>query len=143
MNVTRLGLGCAQLGGLFDPMAEADAYALVDAAWDLGIRYFDTAPYYGFTLSEHRLGAALRSRPRGEYVISTKVGRLMWPDPGVQPGECGWAAPLPFRPHYDYTHDGITMTASSASAWTASTYCTCTTSAASPTANAMRTTGSS
>ncbi|MFS2077724.1 aldo/keto reductase [Telluria sp. Tellsp99] len=107
MNVTRLGLGCAQLGGLFDPMAEADAYALVDAAWDLGIRYFDTAPYYGFTLSEHRLGAALRSRPRGEYVISTKVGRLMWPDPGVQPGECGWAAPLPFRPHYDYTHDGV------------------------------------
>ncbi|WP_440963491.1 aldo/keto reductase [Massilia sp. GER05] len=107
MDVTKLGLGCAQLGGLYDPMAEADAYALVDAAWELGIRYFDTAPYYGFTLSEHRLGAALRSRPRGDYTISTKVGRLMWPDPNVQPGECGWAAPLPFRPHYDYTHDGI------------------------------------
>jgi D-threo-aldose 1-dehydrogenase len=107
MNVTRLGLGCAQLGGLYDPMAEGDARALVDAAWDLGIRYFDTAPYYGFTLSEHRLGAALRARPRGEYMISTKVGRLMWPDPAVRPGECGWAAPLPFRPHYDYTHDGV------------------------------------
>jgi hypothetical protein len=107
MALTRLGLGCAQLGGLYEPMAEADAHALVDAAWDLGIRYFDTAPYYGFTLSEHRLGAALRARPRGDYVISTKVGRLMWPDPGVRPGECGWAAPLPFRPHYDYTYDGV------------------------------------
>jgi D-threo-aldose 1-dehydrogenase len=104
---TRLGLGCAQLGGLFEPMAEPDALALVDAAWDLGIRYFDTAPYYGFTLSERRLGAALRARPRDAYLISTKVGRLMRPDATVRPGECGWAAPLPFRPHYDYTYDGI------------------------------------
>jgi len=107
LALTRLGLGCAQLGGLYRPMTDADAVALVDAAWDLGIRYFDTAPYYGFTLSEHRLGAALRARPRGEYVISTKVGRLMLSDASVMPGECGWAAPLPFRPHYDYTHDGI------------------------------------
>jgi D-threo-aldose 1-dehydrogenase len=107
MEITPLGLGCAQLGGLYDPMAEADAPALVDAAWDLGIRYFDTAPYYGFTLSEHRLGAALRARPRDAYVVSTKVGRLMRPDPSVRPGECGWAAPLPFRPHYDYTYDAV------------------------------------
>jgi D-threo-aldose 1-dehydrogenase len=107
LAVTKLGLGCAQLGGLFDPMKEADAHALVDAAWDLGIRYFDTAPYYGFTLSEHRLGAALRHRPRGDYVISTKVGRLMQPDPTVRPGESGWAAPLPFRPRFDYSYEGI------------------------------------
>jgi D-threo-aldose 1-dehydrogenase len=105
--LTRLGLGCAQLGGLYEPMTEAEAGALVDAAWDLGIRYFDTAPYYGFTLSERRLGTALRERPRDSYVISTKAGRLMRPDPSVKPGECGWAAPLPFRPHYDYSHDGI------------------------------------
>jgi D-threo-aldose 1-dehydrogenase len=107
LPVTALGLGCAQLGGLYDPMTEVDALALVDAAWDLGIRYFDTAPYYGFTLSEHRLGAALRGRARDAYVISTKVGRLMRPDHGVRPGECGWAAPLPFRPHYDYTYDAV------------------------------------
>ena len=107
LSVTALGLGCAQLGGLYDPMTELDALALVDAAWDLGIRYFDTAPYYGFTLSEHRLGVALRDRARDAYVISTKVGRLMRPDPGVRPGECGWAAPLPFRPHYDYTYDAV------------------------------------
>ena len=107
VTLTRLGLGCAQLGGLYEPMPAADARGLVDAAWDLGIRYFDTAPYYGFTLSEHRLGAALRKRPRDEYVISTKVGRLMRPDPSVKPGECGWGAPLPFRPHYDYSYDAV------------------------------------
>jgi D-threo-aldose 1-dehydrogenase len=107
LPVTKVGLGCAQLGGLYQAMPEADAFSLVDAAWDLGIRYFDTAPYYGFTLSERRLGVALRERPRDEYVISTKAGRLMRPDPSVKPGECGWAAPLPFRPHYDYSHDGI------------------------------------
>jgi D-threo-aldose 1-dehydrogenase len=107
LTLTKLGLGCAQLGGLYQPMAEQDAFALVNAAWDLGIRYFDTAPYYGFTLSERRLGAALRDRPRGHYVVSTKVGRLMLPDSSVKPGECGWAAPLPYRPHYDYTYDGV------------------------------------
>jgi D-threo-aldose 1-dehydrogenase len=105
--LTSLGLGCAQLGGLYQPMGDAEARAIVDAAWDLGIRYFDTAPYYGFTLSEHRLGAALRHRPRSELVVSTKAGRLMLSDAGVQPGDGGWAAPLPFRPWFDYSYDGI------------------------------------
>lgn len=104
---TCMGLGCAQLGGLYEAIDDAAALAIVDTAWELGIRYFDTAPYYGFTLSEHRLGAALRGRPRGDYVISTKVGRLMEPDRSVRPGDCGWAAPLPFRPRFDYTYDGI------------------------------------
>nr|WP_229487654.1 aldo/keto reductase [Pseudoduganella lutea] len=107
LPLTCMGLGCAQLGGLYEPMDDADARAIVDAAWDLGIRYFDTAPYYGFTLSEHRLGAALRQRQRADYVVSTKVGRLMRPDPTVNPGDCGWGAPLPFRPVFDYTYDGI------------------------------------
>ncbi|WP_338771953.1 aldo/keto reductase [Massilia sp. METH4] len=102
-----MGLGCAQLGGLYEPMDEEQAWAIVETAWDLGIRYFDTAPYYGFTLSEHRLGAALRHRPRGDYMISTKVGRLMRPDASVRPGECGWGAPLPFRPHFDYSYEGV------------------------------------
>lgn len=102
-----LGLGCAQLGGLYQAMGDEEAGAIVDAAWDLGIRYFDTAPYYGYTLSEHRLGAALRGRDRGSYVVSTKVGRLMLPDAAVRPGENGWAEPLPFRPHFDYSYDGI------------------------------------
>jgi D-threo-aldose 1-dehydrogenase len=107
LRLTRLGMGCAPIGGLYHAVSESEARAAVDAAWDLGLRYFDTAPYYGFTLSEHRLGAALRDRPRSEYVISTKVGRLMKPSAGVVPGESGWATPLPFRPHYDYTYGGV------------------------------------
>ena len=73
----RLGLGCAPLGGLYTPVSEDDARATVDAAWDAGIRFFDVAPLYGEGLSEKRLGAALAERPRDEYVLSTKVGRLI------------------------------------------------------------------
>ncbi|KQV82594.1 pyridoxal 4-dehydrogenase [Massilia sp. Root351] len=107
ITLSSLGLGCAQLGGLYQAVGEGEAHSIVDAAWELGIRYFDTAPYYGYTLSERRVGAALRARPRGSYVISTKVGRLMLPDAGVRPGESGWADPLPFRPHFDYSYDGV------------------------------------
>lgn len=102
-----LGLGCAQLGGLYEAISNDEAHAIVDAAWESGIRYFDTAPYYGHTLSERRLGAALRERPRDSFVVSTKVGRVMLPDADVRPGENGWAKPLPFRPHFDYTYDGV------------------------------------
>jgi len=76
-RVSRLVLGCAPLGGLFAPVPEAQARATVDAAWDLGVRAFDTAPHYGAGLSERRLGAALRDRPRADYLLSTKVGRLL------------------------------------------------------------------
>jgi D-threo-aldose 1-dehydrogenase len=109
LKLSALGLGCAPLAGLFTPVTAADARATIDCAWDLGLRFFDTAPYYGFTLSEHRLGEALRERPRDEYVISTKAGRLMRPAADVQPGECGWAQPMPFRPVYDYTYAGILL----------------------------------
>ena len=68
-----LGLGCAQLGNLFRALSDDTARAIVDTAWERGIRYFDTAPHYGLGLSERRLGAALAARPRDEYVISTKV----------------------------------------------------------------------
>lgn len=107
LSVPVFGLGCAQLGGLFQPMSDTEAKALVQAAWDEGIRFFDTAPYYGYTLSERRLGAALARRPREQFVLSTKVGRLMVADASVRPGDDGFAEPLPFRPHYDYSHDGV------------------------------------
>lgn len=76
-SVTRLGLGCAPIGNLFRAVTDDDARATVDAAWDAGIRFFDTAPLYGHGLSERRLGAALAGRPRDDYVVSTKVGRLL------------------------------------------------------------------
>jgi D-threo-aldose 1-dehydrogenase len=75
--VTPLGLGCAPLGNLFSAVSEEDAAATIDAAWDAGVRLFDTAPLYGNGLSERRLGATLATRPRDEYVLSTKVGRLL------------------------------------------------------------------
>ena len=107
LELTVLGLGGAQIGGLYRPMAEGVAASIVDAAWDAGIRYFDTAPFYGFTRSERRVGAALAQRDREAFVLSTKVGRLMRPDPTVGAFEQGYAEPMPFRPTYDYGYDAI------------------------------------
>ncbi|CAG9216616.1 Pyridoxal 4-dehydrogenase [Paraburkholderia sabiae] len=107
LTLTTVGLGCSQLGGLYKPMSAGEANALVDWAWEAGIRYFDTAPFYGYTLSERRVGLALQTRERAHYALSTKVGRLMQPDDTVQAGDDGWAQPLPFRPRFDYTFDGI------------------------------------
>jgi D-threo-aldose 1-dehydrogenase len=85
--LTGLGLGGGPLGNLFYAVSDEQARATVDAAWDAGIRYFDTAPFYGLGLAERRLGAALRDRPRPQYVVSTKVGRVLVPaGPGRRPG---------------------------------------------------------
>ncbi|HEX7913921.1 MAG TPA: aldo/keto reductase [Paraburkholderia sp.] len=107
LKLTALGLGCSQLGGLYRPMSSADATALVEAAWSAGLRYFDTAPYYGYTLSERRVGQALAVRERDAFTLSSKVGRLMRPDASVRPGDDGWAEPLSFRPVFDYSYSGI------------------------------------
>src|SRR4051794_17002280 len=77
LQVSRLVLGGAPLGGLFAAVAQEQVRATIDRAWELGVRTFDTAPHYGAGLSERRLGAALRERPRAGYVLSTKVGRLL------------------------------------------------------------------
>jgi D-threo-aldose 1-dehydrogenase len=79
LPLSRLGLGTAPLGGLYEPVSDKEAYAVVDRAWELGLRFFDTAPHYGSGLAERRLGAALRERAREQFVISTKVGRLLRP----------------------------------------------------------------
>jgi D-threo-aldose 1-dehydrogenase len=76
-----VGLGGADLGNLHEPMTDDDAEAVLAAAWDGGVRYFDTAPHYGLGLSERRLGRFLAGRPRAEYVVSTKAGRLLRPSP--------------------------------------------------------------
>jgi D-threo-aldose 1-dehydrogenase len=103
-----LSLGCAQLGNLYREMSEDDARATVDAAWDLGVRYFDTAPHYGLGLSERRLAAALAERPRDELVVSTKVGRLLEPVDvvdGLDDG--GFVVPATHRRRWDFSRDGI------------------------------------
>jgi D-threo-aldose 1-dehydrogenase len=104
-----LGLGCASLGNLYRAVSDEDARAVIDTAWDAGLRYFDTAPHYGFGLSERRVGDALRGRPRNDFLLSTKVGRLIEPDRNadVTAVRMGFASPLPFRPRYDYSYDGV------------------------------------
>ncbi len=104
-----LGLGCASLGNLYRAVSDQDSRTVVDAAWAAGMRYFDTAPFYGFGLSERRVGDALRTRPRAEYVLSTKVRRILDPDdsPDLAAVRMGFTSPMPFRPRYDYSYDGI------------------------------------
>lgn len=81
LHLTRLGLGTAPLGGLFAPVSEAEARATLEAAWQAGLRYFDTAPQYGNGVAEQRTGGFLQSQPRTAFVLSTKVGRLLRPGP--------------------------------------------------------------
>jgi D-threo-aldose 1-dehydrogenase len=107
LRVPIFGLGCAQLGGLYCAMSDAEAARLLECAWQRGVRLFDTAPYYGFTRSERRLGSALAHWPRDEFVLSTKVGRLMRPDDSVRSGDGGFIDPLPFRPYFDYSRNGV------------------------------------
>ena len=79
VHLTRLGFGAAPIAGLYQAVDETTSRATIDAAWEGGIRYFDTAPHYGLGLSERRLGEALRDRPRDDVVVSSKVGRLLVP----------------------------------------------------------------
>ncbi|EMF57969.1 aldo/keto reductase [Streptomyces bottropensis] len=110
VRVTELAYGAAGIGNLFRPVSDEEAAAAVDAAWDAGIRTFDTAPHYGLGLSERRLGAALRERPRDTYTVSTKVGRLLVPAEGD--GEAddladGFAVPATLRRVWDFSADGV------------------------------------
>jgi D-threo-aldose 1-dehydrogenase len=110
VSVTELGFGGAPIGNLYAPVGEDEAYACVRAAWDGGVRYFDTAPHYGLGLSERRLGRALQGLPRDDYVVSTKVGRLLLPNPrptGSDLAAGGFAVPDELVRHYDYSRDGV------------------------------------
>jgi D-threo-aldose 1-dehydrogenase len=108
LAVSELSLGCAQLGNLHREVSDANAHATVEQAWDLGVRYFDTAPHYGLGLSERRLGAALANRPRGEYVVSTKVGRVLEPAEHVEGlDDQGFVVPAAHRRVWDFSREGI------------------------------------
>lgn len=103
------GFGAAPIGNLYRAISDAEADAVLDAAWAAGIRYFDTAPLYGLGLSETRLNRFLRGKPRGDYVLSTKIGRLLR---GCAPGEArdcvGKFFDVPNRREvYDYSYDGV------------------------------------
>ena len=108
LSVTQLGLGTAGLGDLFTLVPETEAQAIAQQAWDAGVRYFDTAPWYGIGKSEHRIGTFLRQQPRDEFVLSTKVGRVLTAptDPANVDGS-PWVGALPFDLRFDYSYDGI------------------------------------
>lgn len=110
VRISALGFGAAPLGNLYTPVSDDDSKTAVDAAWDAGVRYFDTAPHYGLGLSERRLGAALAHRPRAGFTVSTKVGRLLEPHPaptGSDLAAGGFAVPDTLVRRPDYTRDGV------------------------------------
>lgn len=107
LEISRIGFGGAPLGDLRRAPTEAGARELLEAAWDAGIRYFDTAPFYGAGLSERRIGDFLRDKPRDSYVLSTKVGRLLVPDRAFAIERQGDPRALPFRPKFDFSYDGV------------------------------------
>ncbi|WBQ04788.1 aldo/keto reductase [Kribbella sp. CA-293567] len=106
LRISRLGLGLASIGGMFAAVPESEAVATIDRAWELGVRLFDTAPVYGYGLSEQRAGLALRGRPREEFVLCSKVGRLIEPGgPDTQPI---WAEPpAGLGPRLDYSYSAV------------------------------------
>jgi D-threo-aldose 1-dehydrogenase len=119
VTVTRLALGGAPIGGLFSAVDDRDAATTIQRAWDLGIRYFDTAPLYGYGNSERRMGRVLREQPRDEFTLSTKVGRLIRPEAAIPPGSdvdrqlldgrenAFYAGTGAVRPVFDFSGDGV------------------------------------
>ncbi len=107
LEITRIGLGTAPLGGLFAPVSDADAEATIARAWTLGIRHFDTAPLYGFGLAEQRLGRFLGTQPRDSFVLSTKVGRLLRRVPESEAPDRHYKGTPPERPVFDFSYDGV------------------------------------
>ncbi len=104
LTVSSLGFGGAALGGLFESVACEQAESTLSAALDAGMTYVDTAPFYGFGRSERVVGDMLRGR---DYILSTKVGRLLRPGVLNHSAALGWPDALPFHPLFDYSYDGV------------------------------------
>jgi len=106
----QLGFGGAPVGNLFDAISDAESEATLNSAWGAGVRFYDTSPFYGRTLSEHRIGQVLRRQKRSEVILSTKVGRLFHPP--ADPEEFArrdrnWPHGLHFEYRHDYTYEGV------------------------------------
>ncbi|WP_276119634.1 aldo/keto reductase [Pararhizobium qamdonense] len=107
LSVTEYSFGTAPLGGMYRACPRETAMETLEAAWSAGLRFIDTAPWYGFGLAERRVGDFLHDKPKGSYVLSTKVGRLQRPVADDQVPSYGFVDPLPFETDYDYSYDGI------------------------------------
>ena len=108
LSVSEIGFGGAPLGNLFENVSEQQAQETLQNAWQAGLRYFDTAPFYGYGQSEHRLGHFLRQQNRSDFAISTKIGRVLKATRNLDTFDKGeWIGGLPFECHFDYSYDGI------------------------------------
>jgi D-threo-aldose 1-dehydrogenase len=108
LDLPIFGFGGAHLGELYARVDEAQSHATLSAAWDAGVRFYDTAPWYGRGLSEHRMGGFLRTKPRSDFVINTKVGRtLVRPADVASFSTAPWTGGLPFEVVFDYSYDGV------------------------------------
>ncbi|MFC5872714.1 D-threo-aldose 1-dehydrogenase [Chryseobacterium arachidis] len=103
----RLGLGGVAIGTAFEALTDEESYSVLQKAWDLGIRYYDTSPWYGLTKSERRFGSFLQNQSRNEFVFSTKVGRLFWEVLENEVPPTMWKAPLHYDFEHNYTADAI------------------------------------
>jgi D-threo-aldose 1-dehydrogenase len=102
------GFGSAHIGELYNIVDETDSRAALDTAWGVGVRYYDTAPWYGRGLSEHRVGGFLRTKPRGEFLITTKVGRTLHRPKDLKNfSRAPWTGGLNFEVNFDYSYDGV------------------------------------
>lgn len=106
LEVDTLGFGCAPLGNLYHSISDDESKEVLNAAWQAGFRHFDTAPHYGQGLSERRTGDLLRPLQGKQYILSSKVGRILKPA-GYAKERHGFVSPMPFNIHYDYSYDGI------------------------------------
>jgi len=107
LEVTAFGFGTAPIGNIFNEIDEATSDAMIQCAWDAGVRYFDTAPMYGHGLSELRTGHSLRWKDRDTYVLSSKVGRLLKPAKRSDIDFAPWVNAAPFEVMFDYSYDGV------------------------------------
>ncbi|MBL8550541.1 MAG: aldo/keto reductase [Hyphomonadaceae bacterium] len=107
LSVSELGFGGAPLGNLYNALTSEEANEAVNAAYEAGMRLFDTAPLYGFGLSERRMGLCLGARPRDSFALCTKVGRLLAPADPAEIEDTIFANMPPFKPYFDYSYDGV------------------------------------
>jgi D-threo-aldose 1-dehydrogenase len=106
LDVTAFAFGTAPIGNIFKPISEEESAAMIETAWQAGVRFYDTAPMYGHGLAELRTGQNLRWKDRDDFVLASKVGRVLKPARRSEIDFAPWVDAAPFRMEFDYSYDG-------------------------------------